>query len=194
MQEALPAYKARIQAELEARSAKKVEGGGGDEVPRPAVPGSLPISNLRGGRVHDHGRFGGDCGRAPIHCRAKSGKGGPPSCKTRSRPKPPITDYAKRPPQDQRPAPPQYRRWERHQHPPSWMSGQERWVCGACLVVLLVVLGLTQLRLHPHACLHRLLTTLLQQVYLRLRRVPLLRQLRLRSHHGQRYHVPHQSM
>ena len=55
-------------------------------------------------------------------------------------------------------------------------------VCGACLVVLLVVLGLTQLRLHPHACLHRLLPTLLQQVYLRLRRVPLLRQLRLCSH------------
>ena len=52
-------------------------------------------------------------------------------------------------------------------------------VCGACLVVLLVVLCLTQLRLHPHACLHRLLPTLLQQVYLRLRRVPLLRQLRL---------------
>ena len=56
-------------------------------------------------------------------------------------------------------------------------------VCGACLVVLLVVLGLTQLRLHPHAGLHRLLPTLLQQVYLRLRRVPLLRKLRLRTHH-----------
>ena len=59
---------------------------------------------------------------------------------------------------------------------------QDRWVRGACLVVLLVVLGLTQLRLHPHAGLHRLLPTLLQQVYLRLRRVPLLRQLRLCSH------------